>query len=132
MKQEKIKKEAFKKPPFFMSYFITDPIEYGSSAIEFEKSLRLTLEHNDIDMICFRDKTSPNKKELAKLCLDISREFNIKKVLINSDILLCQELGFDGIHLNSLQFETLEKFNENSCSNFFSANWNLYLFRNLI
>ena len=114
MKQEKIKKEAFKKPPFFMSYFITDPIEYGSSAIEFEKSLRLTLEHNDIDMICFRDKTSPNKKELAKLCLDISREFNIKKVLINSDILLCQELGFDGIHLNSLQFETLEKFNENS------------------
>ena len=73
----------------------------------------LLLFHN-IDIICFRDKTSPNKIDLAKVCLDVSREFNIKKVLINSDILLCEQLGFDGIHLNSLQFETLEKFNENS------------------
>lgn len=109
-----IKKEAFIKPPFFISYFITDPIEYGSDIIEFEKSLRKTLSTHDIDMICFRDKHSTNKMELAKLCLSVSREFNIKKVLINSDISLCKKLGFDGIHLNSLQFETLEKFNENS------------------
>ena len=114
MSLEKTKKEAFKKPPFFISYFITDPIEYGATPLEFERSLRKTLSNHHIDIICFRDKQSTNKKELAKLCIDISREFNIKKVLINSDILLCQELGFDGIHLNSLQFETLEKFNENS------------------
>ncbi len=112
--KQKTKKEAFNKPPFFISYFITDPIEYGSNVKEFEKSLRLTLQHNDIDIICFRDKTSTNKIELAKVCLDVSREFNIKKVLINSDISLCKRLGFDGIHLNSLQFETLAKFNENS------------------
>lgn len=109
-----IKKEAFNKPPFFISYFITDPIEYGSNTIEFEKSLRQTLTSHDIDIICFRDKTSVNKIDLAKVFLAVSREFNIKKVLINSDIQLCEELGFDGIHLNSLQFETLEKFNENS------------------
>lgn len=108
------KKEAFKKPPFFISYFITDPTAYGSNVKEFEHSLRKTLSTHDIDIICFRDKTSPNKKQLAKVCLDISREFNIKKILINSDILFCEQLGFDGIHLNSLQFETLEKFNENS------------------
>ena len=113
MKQQ-TKKEAFQKPPFFISYFITDPIEYGSDPIEFEKSLRTTLAAHDIDIICFRDKTSPNKKHLAKLCLDVSREFNIKKILINSDISLCKQLGFDGIHLNSLQFETLGNFNENS------------------
>jgi len=105
----KTKKEAFKKPPFFMSYFITDPIEYGDDPIKFENSLRLTFQQNDIDIICFRDKSSKNKKELAKVCLDLSREFNIKKVLINSDILLCNELGFDGIHFNSLQFDELEK-----------------------
>ena len=103
------KKEAFKKPPFFISYFITDPIEFGSNPIDFEKSLRKTLTTHDIDIICFRDKSSPNKKDLAKVCLDVSREFNIKKVLINSDITLCKQLGFDGIHLNSLQFETLAK-----------------------
>lgn len=114
MSQKTIKKEAFKKPPFFISYFITDPIEYGTTPIAFEKSLRKTLTTHNIDIICFRDKHSTNKKQLAKVCLDVSREFNIKKVLINSDNLLCELLGFDGIHLNSLQFETLEKFNENS------------------
>jgi len=114
MSLKKIKKEAFNKPPFFMSYFITDPIEYGNDVKEFEKSLRNTLTTHNIDIICFRDKESSNKKQLAKVCLDVSREFNIKKILINSDILLCKELGFDGIHLNSLQFETLEKFSENS------------------
>jgi len=111
MTQNQIKKEAFNKPPFFISYFITDPIEYGSNSKEFEKNLRATLSHYAIDIICFRDKTSPNKKKLAKLCLDISREFNIKKVLINSNIELCKELGFDGIHFNSLQFEVLNQIN---------------------
>ena len=108
MSQIKIKKEACTKPPFFISYFITDPIEFGSDAIEFENSLTNTLSTYAVDMICFRDKTSPNKKELAKICLQVSRKFNIKKVLINSDIQLCNELGFDGIHLNSLQFDLLE------------------------
>lgn len=103
------KKGAFQKPPFFISYFITDPIEYGMTAIDFEKSLRYTIQKNQIDIICFRDKISSNKKELAKICLDLSREFNIKKVLINSDIQLCKELGFDGIHLSSLQFELIDQ-----------------------
>ena len=76
---QKTKKEACKKPPFFISYFITDPLEYGSTVTTFEQSLRSTLSQHHIDIICFRDKTSPNKKELAKVCLDISREFNIKK-----------------------------------------------------
>ena len=111
MTPHKIKKEAFKKPPFFISYFITDPIEYGDTPTTFEQSLRSTLQNHHIDIICFRDKISAHKKELAKVCLELSREFDIKKVLINSDISLCRELGFDGIHLNSLQFETLEKIN---------------------
>lgn len=103
-----IKKEAYFKPPFFISYFITDPEEFGNTPQLFEKSLRNTLTHHCIDMICFRDKTSSNKKELAKICLDVSREYNVSKILINSDIELCYELGFDGIHFNSQQFTNLK------------------------
>ena len=110
----KTKKEAFKKPPFFMSYFITDPIEFGDEPISFEKNLRKTFTSYSIDMICFRDKISSHKKELAKICLNLSREYGIKKVLINSDVTLCRELGFDGIHLNSLQFGKLEEFKESN------------------
>ena len=110
MNQENIKKEAYFKPPFFMSYFITDPEEFGNTPLLFEQSLRDTLSSHSIDMICFRDKSSSNKKELAKICLKISREYNVPKVLINSDIELCNELGFDGVHLNSLQFDKLQLF----------------------
>jgi thiamine-phosphate pyrophosphorylase len=108
---QKIKKEAFKKPPFFMSYFITDPTEFGNTSIEFEKSLRNTLYNHEIDIVCFRDKTSLNKKQLAQICLTICREFNISKILINSDLKLCKELGFDGIHLNSQQFDFAKESN---------------------
>ena len=97
-----------------MSYFITDPKEFGNHPIEFENSLTVTLSTHDIDMICFRDKISPNTRELAKVCLKVSKKFNIKKILINSDIELCNELGFDGIHLNSLQFNLLEELTDSS------------------
>jgi len=104
------KKEATIRPPFFMSYFITDPIEFGDEAPEFEKNLRNTFSSYNIDIVCFRDKTSLNKEELANSCLKIAREYGIKKVLINSDIVLCKKLGFDGIHFNSLQFRELKNF----------------------
>jgi len=107
---KKTKKEAFKKPPFFISYCITDPIEFGNTPKSLQQSLRKTFEKFDPDIVCFRDKTSLNIKELAIAFLEVCREYKIKKVLINSNVGLCKELGFDGIHLNSLQFETLEKF----------------------
>ena len=40
--------------------------------------------------------------------MELAREFKISKVLINSDIQLYNELNFDGIHLNSLQFNKIE------------------------
>lgn len=109
MKKEKTKKEASKELPFFISYFITDPVEFGSESKQFEKSLRNTLIQHKINIICFRDKISINKKELAKICLRLAREFKISKVLINSDIELYNELDFDGIHLNSSQFNKIEE-----------------------
>ena len=108
MSKKQIKKEVFNKPPFFISYFITDPDEFGNTPENLKKNLINTLNHFHVDILCFRDKTSSNQEELAQVCLNIGRAFKISKVLINSDIELCNKLGFDGIHLNSLQFHQLE------------------------
>lgn len=106
-------KGAFSRPPFFISYFITDPQEFGDTVELFEQNLRKTFETHHIDMICFRDKTSKNKETLAKKCLEISREYKIRKVLINSDLELCLKYNFDGIHLNSQQFNLLKTLQDN-------------------
>ncbi|MGB5866893.1 MAG: thiamine phosphate synthase [Arcobacteraceae bacterium] len=114
MSLEKIKKEAFKKPPFFISYLITDPIEFGNTPTKLKQALTNSLQKYCVDIVCFRDKTSQNKEELAKVCLDVAKKFGIDKVLINSDIELCHKLGFDGIHLNSTQFSKLEELEQSS------------------
>ena len=106
---QKEEKGAFYKPPFFISYLITDPEIFGNSVEVFEKTLTKTLELHSVDIICFRDKTSPNKEQLALLCLTIARKFAINKVLINSDVNLCNKYKFDGIHLNSQQFNLLSE-----------------------
>jgi thiamine-phosphate pyrophosphorylase len=103
-----IKKEAFIKPPFFISYLITDPIEFGNTPEKLKQSLSSTFKKYTVNIVCFRDKSSLNIEELAIACLEVCREFNIEKVLINSHIDLCKKLGFDGIHLNSQQFEEIK------------------------
>jgi len=97
------------KPFFFSSYFITDPKEFGDTTQALEKNLKNSFETHTVDMICFRDKLSQNKLELAKTTLNISRKYKIKKVLINGDINLAVNLGFDGVHLTSTQFEDIPK-----------------------
>ena len=106
-KQNK-KKGAFYKPSFFISYLITDPLVYGSSLEQFKHNLTIALKNNSVDMVCFRDKQTKDIQKLAKICLEVSREFSIKKVLINSDIKLANELNFDGVHLTSMQFDKIE------------------------
>jgi len=105
---QKQKKEALKKPPFFISYLITDPEEFGNTPQSLKSSLTKVLRLYKVDIICFRDKVSSDKENLAKVFLEVCREFSIKKVLINSDIELSQQLGFDGVHLNSQQFDKIK------------------------
>ena len=102
------KKEASFKPPFFISYLITDPEEFGDTPNSLKDTLTKALQLHHIDMICFRDKVSVDKEKLAEAFLEVCREFCIEKVLINSDIELCEKLGFDGVHLNSQQFHSIE------------------------
>lgn len=100
-------------PPFFYSYLITDPDEYGSTPEKLGQALIKSFSNHTIDMVCFRDKTSRDIEPLAKTCLDISRKFNIPKVLINGNIELALKLGFDGVHLTSKQFDEIKKAKEN-------------------
>ena len=108
------KKEAFLKPPFFISYLITDPKEYGDDIKTFSKNLTNSLSKYQVDIVCFRDKETLNIKELVKACLNISKQFNIPKVVINSSINLAIKFGFDGVHLTSKQFDKIKTCKEKS------------------
>lgn len=116
MSLSKNKKEALSKPPFFISYLITDPLEYGDRIENITNALTKSFQNHKVDIVCFRDKQTKDIKKLAKATIDISKKNDIPKVLINSDIALACELGFDGVHLNSQQFDKIE----------FSKNKNLY------
>lgn len=105
MKNIDLKKREALKSPFFYTYLITDPQYYGDTEESFEKTLYNVLENFSVDMVCFRDKQTKDIKSLAKKCLEVSKKYKIKKVLINGNIELAKELGFDGVHLTSLQFD---------------------------
>ncbi len=103
-----LQKEAFRLP-FFLSYFITDPIIFGNTKETLTKNIKKTLQHHKIDMICFRDKISYNKEILAKTVLDISKKYDISKIVLNGDIKMAIKLNFDGVHLRSTQFDQITK-----------------------
>ena len=94
------------------SYLITDPKYYSNDLELFEKNLRKVLESKKVDMACFRDKTSKNFKELAKIFVKTCKEFKIKKILINGNYKLAKKLNANGVHLTSLQFDKIQKAKE--------------------
>ena len=89
------------------SYLITDPLYYSDNKTALVTKLTEVYNLHEISFSCFRDKTSLNFKELAQAFLDTSRKKAIPKVLINTNLDLAIELGFDGIHLNSGQFHEI-------------------------
>jgi thiamine-phosphate pyrophosphorylase len=92
----------------FQSYLITDPKYYGDDIEKFSFVLNNSLQNNDLDMVCFRDKISSNTTELAKIFVDISKQYNIKQIIINSNIDLAQTLRATGVHLTSKQFDKIK------------------------
>ncbi|QEZ88454.1 thiamine phosphate synthase [Aliarcobacter cibarius] len=106
------------------SYLITDPTFFTNNPIDFERKLKEVLTNYKIDIACLRDKTSNNIEELAEIFLKVCKKFSIEKILINSNLSLATKMKFDGIHLNSSQFNEIEKvkklnlFTIISCHNF--------------
>lgn len=100
-----------------IQYLITDPKYYTSNPITFKKILTHNLsiptqesenEFGNVDIACFRDKKSANFEELAKIFVEVCKEKNIQKILINSDLELAIKLKATGVHLTSTQFDKIQ------------------------
>ena len=89
-------------------YLITDPKYYTNDIGLFEKNLRNILENKKVDIACFRDKTSDNYEDLAKIFIMTCKEFTIKEILLNTDYKLASKLKATGVHLNSTQFDKIK------------------------
>ncbi len=89
------------------AYLITDPLYYSSSVNVFKEKLETTLSAQNVEYVCFRDKTSPNFEELAATFVSICKKHNIRNIFINSNIDLAHSLGADGVHLTSRQFDLI-------------------------
>ena len=88
------------------SYLITDPSFYTSTPQIFAKKLLHVIEKKSPDFICLRDKHTDDYKALA---LEVSYTITHKKLLLHTDYKLAYELGFYGVHLQSTQFEDIQK-----------------------
>lgn len=110
-------------------YLITDTKYYTNDEITFKKILINTLKKHKVDFACFRSKDlevkEPNNFEnLAKVFLKICLKFGVENIFLNTNFLLAKELGFNGVHLTSKQFNDIKKAKELdlkviiSCHNF--------------
>lgn len=98
-----------------IQYLITDPKHYTSDIDRFSHTLERAYKNHFIDFASFRDKgESRNKVELAKAFLAISKRYKIKKRFISRYIDIAKKLDFDGVHLNSDQYELFQECQESA------------------
>lgn len=89
------------------SYLITDPSYYGTMPETIESALDVIYSHNFPDFALFRDKQTSDYRTLAQTFITISREYKIPHILLHGDYVLAEELGADGVHLTSTQFDAI-------------------------
>lgn len=88
-------------------YLITDPAFYGSTPETIESTLDVIYSHRLPDFALFRDKHTSDYRTLAQTFVTISREYKIPRILLHGDYALAHELGADGVHLTSSQFDAI-------------------------
>jgi thiamine-phosphate pyrophosphorylase len=88
-------------------YLITDPTFYGSTPEMIESALDVIYSHRLPDFTLFRDKQTDHCRDLAQIFVTVSRSYKIPRVLLHGDYALARELGADGVHLTSTQFEDI-------------------------
>lgn len=88
-------------------YLITDPTFYGTTPKAIESSLDVIYSHTLPDFALFRDKQTTHYRDLAETFISVSRSYKIPCVLLHGDYALARELGADGVHLTSTQFEAI-------------------------
>lgn len=93
-------------------YLITDPQYYSNEENTFRQRLKENLRNSRVDIACFRDKTSNNYESLARIFVEVCKEFNIERILLNENFSLAKDLGC-GIHLTSKQHDKIKEAKEN-------------------
>ncbi|MDD4854472.1 MAG: thiamine phosphate synthase [Sulfuricurvum sp.] len=88
-------------------YLITDPSFYGSSSDSLESLLNAVFSKNIPNLALFRDKQTSDYCPLAQTFIEVCRNYNVSKVLLHCDYRLAVALKADGVHLTSIQFETI-------------------------
>ena len=91
-----------------IKYAITDPSFFNTTK---SKESYLKSIQNRVDYLLFRDKSSKNYKSQAIEFINLSKDYNFKKI-IHQDYKLAKELNTFGVHLTSLQFSDIKKAKE--------------------
>lgn len=92
---------------YLHTYLITDPRFYGSNPSELRSTLRNVLNTHHPDLICYRDKETRDYARMARTFIQVCKEAGIGKILLHTHVDLAQELGADGVHLSSGQFDAI-------------------------
>lgn len=88
-------------------YLITDPTFYGTTPDALESSLDVIYSHRLPDFTLLRDKLCIHYRDLAETFISVSRSYKIPRILLHGDYPLARELGADGVHLTSTQFDDI-------------------------
>lgn len=95
-----------------IKYLITDPAYYSNNEQIFKEKLIKVLKNHKVDIACFRDKKSNNFEELAKIFIEVCKNYEIKNILLNSNYHLAKKLNATGVHLTSTQFNDIKNAKE--------------------
>jgi len=89
------------------SYLITDPSYYSSDSASLISLLTNVLSNRIPDFAVLRDKQTPDYPKLAQTFIEVCRHYSVPNVLLHGDYKLAHDLGADGVHLTSTQFEVI-------------------------
>ena len=95
-------------------YLITSPDIYTSIPANFKENLSRVIDKHQPEYILFRDKENENYKELAQEFISTCKKYKNIKSFLHQDVQAALDLGADGVHLTSLQFDEIQKAKENS------------------
>ncbi|WP_416824182.1 thiamine phosphate synthase [Helicobacter ganmani] len=102
------------------AYLITEPTLYPKTLSEFHDFYIRILQKHSIDFAAYRDKESHFNPALMEVFLNLNRSYGISS-LLNSNLDLALEFGFDGVHCNGTQIRQIKAAREKLPLVFFSA-----------
>ncbi len=94
------------------TYLITDVKYYGENVSLFSNKLQMTFKKYQPDFALYRDKNSDSYAEHAAEFLAACSKFPEIKGMLHGDVTLAFNLGADGVHLTSLQFNEIKSAKE--------------------